>query len=86
MNIRVSNLSLNTIDSHLRKLFSVFGEVDSAFVIRSNATGRSQGTAIVEMINDSQAVQAILFLNHKIVDGKKISVSEVEYSPNRYKN
>ncbi len=86
MNIQVSNLSLNTTDSDLRKLFSVYGEVNSAMVVRSNSNGRSQGTAIVDMINDAQAAQAILFLNRKMVDGKKISVSEVEYSPNRYRN
>ncbi len=86
MNINVSNLSLNTIDSDLRKLFSVYGEVNSALVVRSSANGRSKGTAIVDMVNDSQAVQAILGLNSKMVDGKKISVSEVEYNPNRYKN
>jgi len=86
MNIHVSNLNLNTIDSDLRKLFSVYGEVNSAVVVRSNANGRSQGTAIVDMENDSQAVQAILFLNHKMVNGKKISVTEVEYNPNSYRN
>lgn len=86
MNIHVSNLSLNTIDSDLRKLFSVYGEVNSAVVVRSKANGRSQGTAIVEMINESQATQAILILNRKMLDGKKISVSEIEYSPNRYRN
>ncbi len=86
MNIRVSNLNLNTIDADLRKLFSEYGEVNSASVIRSNANGRSQGSAIIDMVNDTQALQAIIHLNRKMVDGKKISVSEVEYNPNRYKN
>jgi RNA recognition motif-containing protein len=86
MNIRVSNLSLNTIDADLRKLFSEYGEVVSASVVRSNTNGRSQGTAIIDMVNDTHASQAIINLNSKMVDGKKISVSEIEYTPNRYKN
>ncbi len=86
MNIRVSNLSLNTIDADLRKLFSEYGEVNSALVVRSTSNGRSQGTAIIDMVNDSQGVQAIISLNSKMVDGKKISVSEIEYNPNRYRN
>lgn len=86
MNIRVSNLNLNTIDADLRKLFSEYGEVNSASVIRSNANGRSQGSAIIDMVNDTQALQAIINLNRKMVDGKKISVSEIEYNPNKYRN
>ena len=52
MNIHVSNLSLNIIDSDLRKLFSSFGEVDSAVIVRDKWNGRSRGTALVDMVND----------------------------------
>lgn len=86
MNIHVSNLSMNLIDADLRKMFSAFGEVITAVIIRDKINGRSRGTAFVDMINDKHAAQAILNLNKSIIDGKRISVSEIEYSPSRYKN
>ncbi|HEY1111962.1 MAG TPA: RNA-binding protein [Chitinophagaceae bacterium] len=79
MNIHVSNLSPNIIDADLRKLFSPFGEVTSAEVLRDKLNGRSKGSALVHMAIDAQGSQAILCLDRTVVDGKPISVSEVVY-------
>jgi hypothetical protein len=54
MNIFVSNLSQHVMDSELRKLFSAYGEVASARVMREERNGRSRGSAVVSMINSHQ--------------------------------
>lgn len=86
MNIHVSNLSQNTIDADLRKLFSSYGEVLSAVVLRDKLNGRSRGTAFIDMINDAHGGLAVSGLHKTVLNGKEISVSEIEYSPTKYKN
>jgi RNA recognition motif-containing protein len=86
MNIQVSNLSHNIVDGDLRKLFSTYGEVLSAEVLRDRMNGRSRGTAVVDMINDAQGALAITGLHRKELDGKAIAVTEKTYSPSLYKN
>jgi RNA recognition motif-containing protein len=86
MNIHVLNLSLNVIDTDLMKLFSAFGKVNSAIIIRDINNGRSKGTALIDMPDVNQADQAILCLNKMVIDGSEISVSEVKYSIRNYKN
>jgi RNA recognition motif-containing protein len=86
MNIRVSNLSFNVLDAEVRKLFSPFGEVNSAVIIRDKNNGRSNGSALIDMVNDIQGHKAIACLNQTVVDGKVITVSELPYSIKDYKN
>ncbi len=75
MNIYVSNLSFNTDDAELNKLFSEFGQVSSAKVITDRETGRSRGFGFVEMSSDDEGRQAIQSLNNKEVGGRQMSVS-----------
>jgi RNA recognition motif-containing protein len=75
MNIYVSNLSFNTADNDLRKLFEGFGKVDSAKVITDRETGRSRGFGFVEMSSDEEANEAIRNLNNKDIGGRALSVS-----------
>jgi RNA recognition motif-containing protein len=86
MNIHVSNLSLNIADSDLKKLFSAFGFVNTAVIIRDKLDGRSKGTAMVDMLNDAHASEAIHCLDQTILDDKAINVSEFKYSIRDYKN
>jgi RNA recognition motif-containing protein len=81
MIIQVHNLSLNVIDSDIRKMFAAFGIVDSAEVIKDKLNGRSKGHAVVDMPVETQAKQAIIALNQSIIDGKKISVRELPAFP-----
>jgi RNA recognition motif-containing protein len=81
MDIQVGNISLNLLDSDIRKLFSPFGIVNSAEVNRDRFSGRSKGFALVNMPVDNQARQAILSLHQTLIDGKKISVNESPDSP-----
>jgi RNA recognition motif-containing protein len=78
MNIRISNISLNTTDSEVRRLFTPFGVVDSAEVSRNALNGRSLKTGKVNMPVEAQARQAIVSLDNTIMDGKLISVSELK--------
>jgi RNA recognition motif-containing protein len=75
MNIRVSNISLDTTDTELRKLFNPFGNVDSAKVHRSALNGRSLKYGQVTMPVAAQGMQAIASLDKTVLDGKVISVS-----------
>ncbi len=76
MDIRISNISLNTTDSQIRKLFAPFGVVDSAEVSRNALNGRSLKNGKVNMPVLAQARQAIISLDNSIMDGKIISVTE----------
>jgi RNA recognition motif-containing protein len=76
MNIRIANISLNTTDTEIRKLFSSYGNVDSALVNRNSLNGRSLKSGQVDMPVAAQARQAIASLDKTMLDGKIISVSE----------
>ncbi|WP_081155893.1 RNA recognition motif domain-containing protein [Niastella vici] len=77
MNIQVYNLGRDVSDSDLRRLFAVFGIVNSAEVVRDKLNGRSKGNGIIEMPVEHDAKRAIASLDQTMVDGKKISVSEL---------
>lgn len=77
MNIRISNISLNTTDLELRKLFVPYGNVDSAQVCRNSLNGRSLKYGQVNMPVSKQGMQAIASLDKTMMDGKVISVSEL---------
>ena len=81
MNIQVFNLSLNTEDRDLRRLFSAFGIVTSAEVARNKMNGRSKCKAMIDMPINSEALMAIESLHQTMLDGKKISVSEIQIKP-----
>ena len=74
----VGNLSYNTSDSDLQRLFEEFGTVDSAQVISDRETGRSKGFGFVEMGSDQEAQAAISALNGKEVDGRALTVNEAK--------
>jgi RNA recognition motif-containing protein len=76
MNILVYNLSFNLIDSDLRRMFSPFGVVNSAEVVKDKLNGRSKGKGLIEMPVEAEAQQAIVSLDQTVVDGKKISVQK----------
>jgi len=77
MNIKISNISLNTTESELRKLFIQYGNVDHAKVNRNSLNGRSLKSGEVCMPVAGQARQAIVSLDKTVLDGKIISVSEL---------
>jgi cold-inducible RNA-binding protein len=76
--IYVGNLSFNTDDTQLNAIFSPFGTVSSARVIKDKFTDRSRGFGFVEMDNNEEADKAIAALNGKDVDGRALKVSEAQ--------
>ena len=74
----VGNLSYDTTDSHLRKLFEEFGTVESAQVIMDRDSGRSKGFGFVEMPSDQEAQAAIDALNGQEVNGRALTVNEAK--------
>ena len=83
MNILVSNLSINIIDADLRRLFNLYGEVEFVSIARDKNNGRSMGNAVIEMPLYKQGTQAIISLDNTVLDGKRISVSEINYRPGK---
>lgn len=56
-------------------MFSPFGEILSAKVLRDRETNRSRGFGFVEMANDSEAEAAVAALNDTDLEGRKIVVN-----------
>lgn len=86
MNILVSNLSSNIIADDLIAMFSVYGEVSYAAIVRDKKSGRSKGNAFLEMPHEAEGEQAIFALNHSLVDGMEIFVQEIIYKPGEFNN
>lgn len=74
--IYVGGLSYDVNDDALNKMFSEFGEVESAIVINDRETNRSKGFGFVEMKQGDDAKNAIAAMNDKEVDGRKLTVNE----------
>ena len=81
--IYAGNLSFSTTEERLTALFSEYGEVASATIIKDKFTEQSKGFGFVEMPDDVSAASAISSINGKEVDGRKIRVSEAVEKPVR---
>ena len=75
-NIYVGNLPFSTTDDELNDLFSPFGTISSARVIRDKFTDRSRGFGFVEMENDEEAEKAIAELDGKNVGERVLKIQE----------
>src|ERR1041384_767613 len=76
MNIYVGNLSWSMTDDDLSNLFTQFGSVTSAKILKDKMNGRSKGFGFVEMEDDEAARTAIANLNESEVQGRKLIVNE----------
>ncbi len=74
MNILVRNLSRDTNEVELKRLFSTFGKIASLNIVVDGATGESKGFGFVDMPNKEEAIKAIKELNDTILKGEKIRV------------
>jgi RNA recognition motif-containing protein len=81
MNIHISNLNLNLIESDLQRLFAPYGEIKSVRLVRDKLNNRSKGRAFVDMPVDKEGQKAINSLDKSEVMGKTISVTEIRYDP-----
>jgi RNA recognition motif-containing protein len=76
MRIYVGNLPYSVTDDELRDVFSDFGELVSAEVVKDKFSGQSKGFGFVDMPNNSEADQAIKALNDTDLKGRKLTVNE----------
>ncbi len=76
MNIYVGNLSWSMTDDDLMNLFTQYGSVTSAKILKDKMNGRSKGFGFVEMEDAEAAKTAIANLNETEVQGRKLIVNE----------
>ena len=79
----VGNLSYGVDGTQLEELFSKYGPVRSAEVVRDRDTRRSKGFGFVEMADDSSASEAISGLNDREQDGRRMTVNEARPKESR---
>ena len=78
MNIYVGNLSFRAKEQDLSDLFSTYGEVVSARIVKDKFTHRSRGFAFVEMSNDNAAREAIQAFHEKEFMERALFVNEAK--------
>ena len=78
MKLYVGNLSYSVNEDDLREMFSAFGEIASAELIKDRMSGQSKGFGFVEMPNNSEADTAIKTLNGKMNDGRSLKVNQAQ--------
>jgi cold-inducible RNA-binding protein len=76
MTIYVGNISYKTNEDGLTALFSQFGTVTSAKIIRDKYKGRSKGYGFVEMETEADVENAVNALNGKDLDGRNLKVNK----------
>ena len=84
MNIYVGNLASDVTNEDLSNLFSQYGQVKEAKVIRDMFSQQSRGFGFVEMPGHTDAQNAIKVLNSQELKGKNIVVNEAR--PRRDRN
>ena len=82
-NLFVGNMSFETTESDLRKLFEPYGEITRIHIVQDRETGQPRGFAFVEIADDAEAAKAITVLNGKEVAGRALKVNEATPRPER---
>ncbi len=72
----VGNLSYNTTEGDVQRLFEEVGTVSSCDLIMDRNTNQPKGFAFVDMGSQADATKAIETLNGKAVDGRDLTVNE----------
>ncbi len=72
----VGNLSFNTTEGDLLRMFEEVGAVSSCTIIMDKFTNKSRGFGFVEMASEEDARKAIDEFNGKSVDGRPLTVNE----------
>jgi RNA recognition motif-containing protein len=76
MNIYIANLDNGIESEELKSLFTPFGEVTSAEIVKDVFTGASRGFGYVEMEEEEAANKAIAELNQSVVHTLVITVEQ----------
>lgn len=78
MDIYVGNLNWKATEDELKNLFSAYGEVTKANIVKDKMTRRSKGYGFVEFANDSDANNAINELNGREFAGRNLVVNQAK--------
>ncbi|HTL46601.1 MAG TPA: hypothetical protein VL688_00915 [Verrucomicrobiae bacterium] len=73
----VGNLSFDTKDEELKKLFEPYGAIESVTVIVDKRTGKSKGYGFVQMVEGTDAARALELSGREFM-GRDIVVTEAE--------
>ena len=76
MKVYVGNLPFKVGDNELKEMFSTYGEVTEAVVIKDRYSGRSKGFGFVTFSDDAAGQKAIEEMNEKEVEGRALKVNE----------
>ena len=74
----VGNLSFQTTEGDLQRLFETAGRVVSCSIIMDKFTNKSRGFGFVEMGSQEEATKAINDFNGKDLDGRTLTVNEAK--------
>ena len=77
MKLFVGNLPVSASDADLEDLFSPFGKVMSAHVVKTRFSGRSRGFGFVEMLPEC-GEKAVSELNGRQIDCMLLRVNEAK--------
>lgn len=72
----VGNIEWGVTDDDLKNLFSQYGELEEAVIIKDRMSGRSKGFGFVTFIKDEEADKAMAELNGTELSGREIAVNE----------
>ena len=75
-NVYVGNLSYQTTEAELRKLFEPYGTVDRVSIPLDSVTGKSRGFAFVDMQDEAAAGEAIQGLNGSELGDRTLLVNK----------
>lgn len=73
--IFVGNLPFKVDDNELKEMFSQYGEIEEAVVIKDKYTRRSKGFGFVTFKDEDSAKKAVEELNEKEIQGRNIKVN-----------
>ncbi|MBF0207491.1 MAG: RNA-binding protein [Oligoflexia bacterium] len=76
--IYVGNLAWSTTEEDLSELFSKFGAVENAKIVKDRETGRSKGFGFVDMSSSEEMEKAISGLDGTDFKERAIKVSEAK--------
>jgi len=72
----VGNLSYSSTEEQLKELFSQYGEVKDAVIIKDRMSGRSKGFGFIELSSENEVQEAIDGLNDQEFMGRTIKVNK----------
>lgn len=76
MKLYVGNLAWSIDDNKLKELFSSYGEVSEAVIIKDKFSKRSKGFGFVTFEKDEDGKKAEAEMNGKEIDGRELKVNE----------